>query len=714
MRRSRREFIRTVSAAGSGLVLGFYLPSGCRREHSGEPFAPNAWLRIGSDESVTVLVDRAEMGQGVSTSLPMLLAEELEADWATIRMEFAPAAERRFGNPLLGGWQATGDSTSVRAAFTPLRQAGAAAREVLITAAALTWRVERSECRAERGAIVHAATQRRLTYGALADRAATLPVPRDVPLKARQDWKIVGTRVKRLDTPSKVDGSAVFGIDVQVPGMLVALVARCPVFGGTLSTYDATETMRIPGVRHVARISSGVAVVADGYWPAKRGRDALRTTWHEGPNATLSSAAIATQLAQSATRPGTVARLGGDPARALAGSLKRADATYQLPLLAHATMEPMNCTAYVRADGVDIWAPTQLQAGARGLAARELGAEIGGVPLGRVRVHSTFLGGGFGRRFEGDFVREALETSKAVGVPVKVIWSREDDIQHDFYRPASYHQLRGALDLHGRPTAWTHRVVAPSILRRLFGAESVKDGLDREATAGAVGMPYEIPNVLVDFVEAEIGVPVGYWRSVNDSFNAFAVESFIDELAASSHADPYAFRRGLLSHEPRYLGALDLAATKAGWGAPIEKGRARGMAVWRAYGSYIAQVAEVSVGRKSGARVDRVICAVDCGQVVNPDTVEAQMQGGIVYGLSAALTGAITIDEGRVQQSNFHDYPILQMKDMPTIEVYAVPSDAAPGGVGELATPPIAPAVCNAIYAATGRRVRTLPIGKVA
>ena len=703
---TRRAFLETAGAAGAGLVISFYLPSGLRfRSPTAGPFAPNAWLRIGEDESVLVIVDRSEMGQGVTTALPMLLAEELEADWSRIRIEFAPA-DKAYTNPMFG-MQGTGGSTSVRAAYTPLRKAGAAARELLVAAAAQTWGVEKAECRAERGAVVHARSKRRLTYGKLVTKAATLGAPPDVPLKDPKDWKILGTRVRRLDTPPKVDGSAQFGIDVKVPGMLVAVVARSPVFGGKAKSFDAAKAKAVPGVRQVVQISSGVAVVADGYWPAKKGRDALAVTWDEGPTASVSSATIAQLFGQRAEQAGAVARHGGDPDGTLGSAPAKVDAVYDLPFLAHATMEPMNCTAHVRADGVDIWAPTQFQTGAQGF-----GAKIGGVTPDKVKVHTTYLGGGFGRRFELDFIQEALETSKAVGAPVKVIWSREDDIRNAQYRPANHHRMRAGLDANGQPVAWTHRIVAPSIMARVF-PDTVKNGLDEEAVEGGVGMPYAIPNVHVDYLLTDTGIPVGFWRSVNNSYNAFAVESFIDELAHAAKKDPYEYRRDLLGKAPRHLGALNLAASKAGWGTAPPAGRARGIAVYKSFESYVAEVAEVSVASDGAVKVHRVVCAVDCGPVVNPSIVEAQMESAIVYGLTAALYGEIAIEGGRVKQSNFHDYQMLRLAEMPKVEVYIVPSTDAQGGVGEPGTPPIAPAVANAIFAATGKRIRKLPIGKV-
>jgi len=703
---SRRDFVKTGAVAGAGLLIGFSFAA-CAPSAGGPAGGPvplDAWLRVGTDDRITVLVDRSEMGQGVATALPMLLAEELEADWTRIAIEFAPAAEVYY-NPDFGA-QGTGGSSSVRTAFTPLRQAGAAAREVLIAAAAARWKVDRKNCRAERGAVIHTPSKRRLTYGALAEAAARLPLPKDVPLKDARDWTIIGTPAKRLDTPAKVDGSAVFGMDVKVPGMLVAVVARPPVFGGKVASFDATKARAVPGVRDVVRISSGVAVVADGYWPAHQGRAALDVTWDDGPNANVSTESIWTLYAERSKTPGHTALKKGHP-EAVPAAATMVEAVYELPLLAHATMEPMNCTAHVRPDGVDIWAPTQLQTWAQ-----QRGAKIGGVAQGRVNVHTTYLGGGFGRRVELDFVTDALEASRAMKAPVKVIYSREDDIQHDFYRCASRHQLRAGLDAGGKPVLWTHRVAAQSSMVR-FWPETLKDGFDGELVEGAMAMPYAIPNVLVDSLNIDTGVPVGFWRSVNNSYNGFAVETFVDELAHAAHEDPYEYRRDLLGDSPRHLRVLNLAADKAGWGTPLAKGHARGIAVHLSFMSYVAQVAEVSVADDGSVRVHRVVCAVDCGPVVNPSIVEAQMQSAIVYGLTAALWGEVHVEGGRIVEGNFDKYPMLRMKDMPVIEVHLAPGDQAQGGAGEPATPVIAPAVCNAIFALTGKRIRRLPIGRV-
>ena len=716
---TRREFVETAA----GLVIAFHLPSGIAertfRPAAAPSFSPNAWLSIGTDGIVTLIVDKSEMGQGSQTGLAMILAEELDADWSTVRL--GPVPE----NP--AGWSrrmSTGGSTAIRTSWEPLRKAGAAAREMLLDAAASTWDVDRASCRAERGAVVHGPSKRRLTYGRLVAKAAKLPVPKDPPLKDSKDFRLLGTRVPRLDTPAKVDGSAVFGIDVKVPGMLVASIERCPVFGGTLKSYDATKAKAVPGVRAVVALepspwtgtggawaagcAAGIAVVADTYWQAVTGRRALEIQWDEGDAASLDSDGIRAQFVKLAEQPGVEARKDGDAAASLAGAAKRVEAVYEVPFLHHATMEPMTCTAHVRSDegGCDVWVPTQNQTGAQ-----EVAAEITGLPKEQVRIHTTFLGGGFGRRLESDFVSEAVRVSKAARAPVKVIWSREDDVQHGFYRPATYNRFAAALDAGGTPMAWTHRIVAPPILLK-FGP--LDKGIDRTLVDGASNLPYAIPNVLVDQVAVDLlPVPRGFWRSVGISQNAFVTECFFDEVAVAAGKDPYELRRQLLRDKPRHLRTLELAAQKAGWGTPLAAGRGRGIALAEWAPTTCAQVAEVSVTPDGSVRVHRVVCAVDCGPTVNVGQIEAQLQGGIVYGLTAALYGEITIDRGRVKQSNFTDYPMLHIEEMPVVEVHVVPSDDKQGGIGEPSVGPIAPAVCNAIFAATGKRIRKLPIGKV-
>jgi isoquinoline 1-oxidoreductase beta subunit len=550
--------------------------------------------------------------------------------------------------------------------------------------------------------VIHRPTGRVVTYGALADKAGQLPVPQNPTLKTRDQFKLIGKKMARLDTPDKVTGRAIYGIDVTVPDMLVASVERCPVFGGKVASFDATKARGVKGVRQVVQISSGVAVVADRYWAAQRGREALSIRWDEGPTAQASSPDISKAYATLSQQPGPVARREGNVAKGLGEATRRLEAVYELPFQAHATMEPQNCTAHVRPDGCDVWAPAQNQSGTHETAMR-----ITGLPREKVRVHITMLGGGFGRRGETDYVVDAVEVSKAIGAPVKVIWTREDDIRHDFYRPATYNLVRGGLDAQGMPVAWHHRIVGPGILHQ---RGLPPNQIDRTMVEGAANMPYDIPNIEVDWIFKEVGVPVGFWRSVGASQNAFLVESFIDELAVAAKKDPYEYRRALLGKNPRHKGVLELAATKAGWGTPLPADRHRGIAVAFSYGSWAAEVAEVSVAPDGKVRVHRVVCAIDCGLAVNPDQVIAQVEGAIVYGLTAALYGAITIEKGRVQQSNFHDYPMLRINEMPVIEVHIMPSSAPPGGAGEPGTPPIAPAVANAVFAATGKRVRQLPI----
>ncbi len=700
---SRRAFLKVSAAASGGLLIGVYLPAADRRGSAaaaGAELVPNAWIRIGTDDSVTLRVASSEMGQGVYTAIPMLLAEELECDWLRVRVEAAPA-DKAYINPLFGV-QATGGSTAVRAFYTPLREAGATARDLLIAAAAQRWGVREDSCRADGGFVVHPPSGRRLRYGELVAAAAKLPVPAAALLKDRSEFKLIGKPTRRLDTPLKVNGAALFGQDVRLPGMLTAVVARCPVFGGKLRRFDAAKARRVRGVREVLVIESGIAVVAEGFWSARQGRDALVIEWDLGPNAQVSSADIRRRLEAALQKPGVVARRTGDAEKALRGA-QRVEAVYEVPYLAHATMEPMNCTAVVTASGCEVWVPTQGQTGAQRTAAR-----IAGLPPEAVKIHTTFLGGGFGRRGEQDFVAEAVEIAKRVGAPVQVAWTREDDLQHDLYRPATLNRLTAGLDKAGNIVAWRHAIAGPSIAARALPA-LIKDGIDFTSVEGAQNLPYAIPNIVVTYAMENGHVPVGFWRSVGSSQNAYVTECFLDELAAATRRDPFELRRALLKEHRRHLGVLELAAEKAGWGRPLPAGRKRGIAVAESFGSYVAQVAEVALA-EGKPRVHRVVCAVDCGVVVNPDTVSAQMESGIVYGLTAALYGQITISNGRVEQSNFHDYPLLRMSEMPQIEVHIVKSDQPPGGVGEPGTPPIAPAVANAVFAATGRPERRLPL----
>jgi len=703
---NRREFVRSGVAAGAGLTLAIHLPACARPGDAGvatTPFKPNAWLRISTDGATTVIVDKSEMGQGVLTSLPQMIMEELDGDWSRIRIEPAPV-DPAYNNTFYN-IQATGGSTSVRSSMQSLREAGAKARAMLVSAAAVDWGVDPSGCHTESGYVVETDGRRRKSYGDLAEAAATMPVPESVELKDPRDFKLIGKPIARLDVADKVTGSAGFGIDADSEGMLVAVVARCPSFGGKVASYDDQAALTVPGVRQVVEIESGIAVVADGYWPATQGRRALEITWDRGAMEGVSSETIAKKFKALARGAGVVARDEGNAARALGRAAKRIEAEYQVPYLAHATMEPMNCSASVTPGKCTLWAPTQFQSGLR-----MIGAQITGLPEEAVEVNTTLLGGGFGRRFEMDFAAEAVQLSQAISRPVKVIWSREDDTGHDFYRPAAYNRLGAGLDSAGDPVAWTHRIVGPSIMTRLsalFGP--LPDGLDSTSVEGAADMPYGIENIHCDWVHADVGVPVGFWRSVGHSQNAFVTECFIDEVAGAAGRDPYEFRRGLLAESPRHLGALELAATKAGWGGPLPDGRARGIAVAESFGSYVAEVAEVSL-ENGIPRVHRVVCAIDCGVHVNPDIIAAQMESGIVYGLTAALYGEITIDNGGAREGNFDSYQMLRIQEMPEVEVHIVQSTEGPGGVGEPGTPPIAPAVVNALAALTGERIRKLPI----
>ncbi len=702
----RREFLKKSVAGGAALVIGVYLP-GKYEALAGvpakEPAAINAWVQISADDTATLLIDKSEMGQGISTALAMILAEELDLDWKKIKTEFAPAAPQYF-NPVFG-LQGTGGSTSIRGSWEPLAKAGAAAREMLIAVAAKKWNVEPGACHTENSAVVNTASGKRIGYGELVEEAAKLPVPVSPKRKDAKDYKYIGKATKRIDSKIKVNGTAEFGIDVRQPKMLHAVVARCPVFGGTVKSFDGTKAKTVRGVKSVQQISSGVAVVADNTWSAMEGRNALEITWDEGANAKNSSDAIRKLYQGRAEQTGVIARKDGDADATMGGTARKLEAVYEVPFLAHATMEPMNATADVRADGCDIYAPTQFQT-----FAQIAGAKITGLKPEQVRIHTTYLGGGFGRRAELDFVAEAVELSKAVGTPVQVTWSREDDMQHDFYRPTVLVKMWAGLDGKGKPVAWKSRIVGPSIMSRFFPG-SIKNGLDDTATEGIATLKYDVPNFLVEYLLTEPGVPVGFWRSVGNSHNGYIAECFVDEMAKAAGKDPFEFRRAMLSKDSRQRGVLELAAEKAGWGKPAEAGRYRGIAVVESFGSHVAQVAEISIDRKAHTlQVHRVVAAVDCGRMVNPETIRAQMEGAIIYGLTAALKGEITIAKGRVEQGNFNDYDMVRMNEMPQVEVHIVESKDAPGGIGEPGTPPIAPAVCNAIFAATGKPVRRLPI----
>lgn len=699
----RRKFLQTTAVATAGLIIGFRLPL---EGETSDEFKPNAFLRIAPDGKVRVIVGKAEMGQGVYTAIAMLLAEELDADWSKISVESAPVAPEY--NHTAFGIQMTGGSTSTWSSYDQMRKAGAAARAMLVAAAAQSWQVEPASCRTEPSVVIHDVSKRRLSYGELANAAAQLTPPKEVTLKDPKDFRILGKPTRRLDTPAKANGSAVFGIDVRFPGLLTAVIARPPVFGAKVRNVNSEKAQAIAGVKGVFPVPSGVAVVADGFWPAKRGRDALQIEWDEGPLADLTSANLSAQYAELARKPGLVARNEGDAAAALASAAKKVEAEYEVPYLAHATMEPLNCVVDLRADHCEIWTGTQFQTVDRAAA-----ASAAGLKPEQVEIHTTFLGGGFGRRANpaSDFVIEAVQVAKAAKAPVKVVWTREDDTRGGYYRPAFFDRISAGLDAVNNPVAWTHTIVGQSIIAgTMFESMMVTDGIDHASVEGASDLPYAIPSVRVELHSPKLGIPVLWWRSVGHSHTAFVVESFFDEVAHAAGKDPVEMRRALLAKHPRHLGVLNLAAEKAGWGKPLSAGRGRGIAVHESFGSYLAEIAEVSVSRDGVPRVHRVVCAIDCGPIVNPDTIKAQMESGIIFGLTAALYGEITFDKGRVQQRNFHDYRMLRIHEAPEIEVHIVPSTEKQGGVGEPGVAPIAAAVGNAIFAATGKRVRRLPI----
>jgi isoquinoline 1-oxidoreductase beta subunit len=670
-------------------------------------FRLNPFVSIGTDGTVTVTVNKSEMGQGVYTALPMLVAEELECDVDGMRVEAAPVGEvyRHTVFPL----QLTGGSTSVWSEWERMLKAGAQAREMLKEAAAGAWNVDKASCRAEKGRITHP-SGKALTYGELAERASRLAPPEDIRLKDPSSFTVVGKARRRLDSPDKVNGKAVFGIDLMLPGMLTCVITRSPFFGGTLRSFKGEKAKGMPGVRHIMRVASGVAVVADTFWTANLARRTLECDWDEGPLGKLSTPRMKEEYKSLAQTPGATAKKEGDPEKALEKAAKRVEADYALPYLAHAPMEPLNCLVDLRESTCDVWVGTQFQSHDRESAAR-----VAGLDPDRVNIHTTLLGGGFGRRAnpQSDFVVEAVEVAKAVGKPVKVVWTREDDTRGGYYRPMAHHRLAAGLDEAGNLVAWQQTIVGQSIMKGTpFEAFMEKDGVDETSVEGAKELAYDIPNVLVDLHTVQAGPPVLWWRSVGHSHTAFVVESFVDEIAHAAGKDPFEFRRGLLENNPRQKALLELAAEKAGWGTPLPEGRARGIATHKSFESFVAQVAEVSVSSDGTVHVHRVVCAVDCGRVVNPATIEAQMEGAIVMGLSAVLYGQITFKDGRVEQGNFHDYPILHINEMPVVEVHILPSLDAPGGAGEPGLPPLAPAVTNAIFALTGKRIRELPIKK--
>jgi isoquinoline 1-oxidoreductase subunit beta len=723
---SRRRFLQVGAAAGGGLLITFQL-GGCNRtgdrkdpppetavgkaatrESNRRPgLAQNAFIKIDREGVVTLIVHKVEMGQGTFTAIPMLLAEELEVDLARVKLEQAPANNSLYSDPMLGG-QVTGGSTSVRAAWRPMREAGAAARAVLVQAAAQTWNVEPGACVAKNGAVLHAASGRSLHYGQLVDAAAKLDAPGVVQLKKAGQYTLIGKAHQRLDSAAKVDGTAKFGIDERLQGMLVGAVAASPVVGGKLAGANDQAALAVKGVRHVLKLDNAVAVVAEHMWAARQGLAALAPTWTDGANATVTVDGIRTMMNEAAKKAGAVAHNSGDAVKAMAGEGRKLEAVYEMPFLAHATMEPMNCTVDLRTDSCDLYVGTQVPSFAQGACAK-----LTGLPLEKVRVHNYYLGGGFGRRLEVDYVVQAVSFAKLMKGPVKFVWSREEDIQHDMYRPYYLDHISARLDKNGMPAAWIHRITGSSIMAR-FAPDAMKDGVDPDAVEGARELQYTIADMRVEYVRHEPPLPTAFWRGVGATHNVFVVESFIDELALAAGQDPVAYRRALLTKSPRMLGVLNLAADKAGWGTRLKPmaGRrvGRGISAQFAFGTYMAQVAEVSVGADGEVRVHRVVCALDCGQVVNPDTVVAQMEGGIVFGLTAALWNEITLDRGRVRQSNFGDYRMMRINEAPRVEVHIVASDDDPGGIGEPGTSAIAPALANAVAAATGKRIRKLPM----
>ena len=706
----RRQFLKFSVAASGGLLIGFYLPAMSTlgsAQQSANTFMPNAFVRIGTDERVTVIVNHSEMGQGVYTSLPMLLAEELDADWTKVGFESAPV-DPKYNHPAFG-MQMAGGSSSVWSGLEQFRQAGGVARAMLISAAAQQWNTDATTCRTESGAVFDR-SNRKLTYGQLVAAAAKMTPPARVELKDPKTFKLIGKPIKRLDTAEKLNGKAIFGIDVKLPGMLTAVVARAPIFGAKVRSFDDSRARSMPGVRKIVAVPSGVAVIADSFWQAKMARDALRVEWDEGGMQSFSTTKLMEEFRQRAKSPGVSVRNDGDAASALSHAAKKIEAVYEVPYLAHLMMEPLNCVVDLRSDSCEVWTGSQFQTVDRANAAK-----VAGFPAEKVQLHTTFLGGGFGRRAnpQSDFVVEAVHVAKAAGAPVqvKVIWTREDDMQGGWYRPAFLHAIEGGVDANGNPVSWRSRLVGQSIMAGTpFEAMMLKGkAYDPASVEGIDDLPYAIPNVAVECHKADVNVPVQWLRSVGHSHTAFAAECFIDELAGLAQRDPYQFRRELLRKQARHLGVLDLAAEKAGWGKSLPKGMGRGIAVHFAFGSYSAHVAEVSV-TDGKVRVHRMVCAIDCGQYVNPGIIAAQTEGGAIFGASAALYQELTFDNGRLQQTNFHTFPVMRINESPQIETHIVENSEKSGGIGEPGVPCAAPAIANAVFAVTGKRIRRLPI----
>lgn len=708
---SRRDMLRVGAAAGGGLLLGFYTPfadaaasAANAAPATGRSFAPDAFIRIDRAGKITLVMPQVEMGQGVYTSLSMILAEELDAAFHMVQVEAAPPSDALYGNPVFG-IQATGNSNSVRAFWKKLRQAGAGARAILIEAAASQWNVAPASCTAADGEVVHLPTGRKLAYGALADAAAEFPPPTSPPLKDPKNFKLIGKPLKRLDTPDKVNGKALYGIDMLPAGVKFAAIAASPVFGGKVGRVDDTAAKSVRGVRQIVVLDDLVAVVGDHFWAAKQGLDALDIVWNDGANAHVSSQQIRNDIKAASERAGAVAKSRGDADKALKDG-QPIESHYEVPLLSHAPMEPMNCTVHVRSDECEIWVGTQVCARTQAIAAK-----ITGLPLDKVTVHNQLLGGGFGRRLDVDGTDKAVRVAQKVDGPLKVVWTREEDIQHDYYRPIYYDRITATLK-DGRIDGWKHRVTGSSVMKRWFPL-GFQHGVDIDGVDSASDEPYDIPNLRVEFVQHEPpAVPTGFWRGVGPNNNVFAIESFMDELAKKAGKDPLEFRLAMLGKTPRLKAALELAARRAHWGEALPPRVGRGIAAQVAFASFIATIAEAEVDHDGEVRVRRMTCVVDTGIAVNPDTIVAQLQGGLIFGLTASLFGEITIDRGRVQQSNFHDYRMLRMDETPVIDVHLIKSGEAPGGIGETGTTAAPPALRNAIYAATGIPLRRLPIDR--
>ncbi|MDI9780920.1 molybdopterin-dependent oxidoreductase [Pseudomonas putida] len=706
---SRRSFIMAGAALGGGLLISFSLPISMRGAFAqGAEFSPNAYIRVDREGRVFLTIQPVEMGQGTYTSMPALIAEELEVGLDQVVIEHAPADDKRYANPMLG-FQVTGGSTSVPANWKPLREAGATARTLLITAAANQWGVPASSCKADKGVVSHLESGKRAGYGELADAAARLPMPETVALKDPREFKLIGTPAKRTDTPDKVNGKAVFGIDARPEGVKVAAVMLCPIVGGTLDSVDPAPAMAVKGVRQVLRTDNSVAVVADHMGAARKALAMLQVKWNGGENANVSSESMLKNIMAASMEPGLEVQNVGNAKEALAKSAKKIEAVYQVPFLAHACLEPVNCTVHVRKDGCDLWLGIQVPARAKAVAAK-----ITGLPEESVQVHNHLIGGGFGRRLEVDFVEDAVKLARQVDYPLKVIWSREEDTRHSTLRPFHYNHLSAGLDDKGKPIAWTHKVTGGSILARWLPA-AFTDGIDRDAIRDASG-PYAFPALSVHYVRHEPpkGITPAFWRGVGHTQNAFMVEGLLDELIQLSGSDPFEYRYPLLQKHPRAVKVLQMLREKSGWDTPVAPGRGRGLALTSCFSTYAAQVAEVSVSPSGEVRVHKVSTVVDCGIAINPDSVVAQVQGGTIFGLSAVLFGNITFKDGKVEQGNFDTYRVLRINETPQIETWRVESDESPGGLGEVSTVTIAPAVVNAIYAATGKRLRTLPIDPAA